>query len=118
MGAMHFTCGSIATRLEIDPSSAEIMPSPMLRTGYHCHMLRDCFSVRISGIAVLVCLAGCAGQDGEMPFTLIGQPKPAVAGPGHCEGAQDCATRRRNLIKNANRDWSGVRQTADRYSNG
>jgi hypothetical protein len=115
---MHFTCGSIATRPEIDPSSAEIMPGPMLVTGYHCHMLWDCFSVRISGIAALVCLAGCVGPVDEVPFTLIGQPKPPITDLDVCDTAQDCAARLRNLVKNANRDWIGVPQSADGYSNG
>src|SRR5262245_12204765 len=84
-------------------------------TGYHCHMLWDCFSGRISGIAALVCLAGCAGPVDEVPFTLIGQPKPTVADPDLCDAAQDCAAR---LVKNANRDWIGVPQSADGYSNG
>jgi hypothetical protein len=81
-------------------------------------MVWDCFSVRISGIAALVCLAGCAAQDGEMPFTLIGQPKPAVADPDVCGTAQDCAARLRNLVKTPNRDWIGVPQSPDGYSNG
>ena len=72
----------------------------------------------MSGIAVLVCLAGCAGPVDEVPFTLIGQPKPAVADPDACDTAQDCAARLRNLVKNANRDWIGVPQSADGYSNG
>ena len=72
----------------------------------------------MSGIAVLVCLAGCAGPVDEVPFTLIGQPKPAVADPDACDTAQDCAARLRNLVKNANRDWIGVPQTAEGYSNG
>jgi hypothetical protein len=33
MAALHFTCGSIATRPEIGPSSAEIVPSPMHLAG-------------------------------------------------------------------------------------
>src|SRR5262249_50871450 len=81
-------------------------------------MLWNCFSVRISGMAVLICLAGCASQDGEMPFTLIGQPKPAVADPDLCDAAQDCAAHLRNLVKNTNRDWIGVPQSAAGYSNG
>ena len=70
------------------------------------------------GIAALLCLAGCAGPVDEVPFTLIGQPKPAVADPEVCDTAQDCAVRLRNLVKNANRDWIGVPQSADGYSNG
>src|SRR5215471_13328074 len=81
-------------------------------------MVRDCFSVRMSAIAALVCLAGCAGPVDEVPFTLIGQPKPALADPDVCDTAQDCAARLRNLVKNANRDWIGVPQSADGYSNG
>jgi hypothetical protein len=82
-------------------------------------MVWDWFGVRISGIAALVCcLAGCAGQDGEMPFTLIGQPKAAVADPDVCNTAQDCAAHLRNLVKGPNRDWIGVPQSADGYSNG
>jgi len=81
-------------------------------------MVWDCFRVRISGIAALVCLAGCTGQDGEVPFTLIGQPKPAVADPDVCETSHDCAARLSNLVKNPNRDWIGVPQSADGYSNG
>jgi len=30
---MHFTCGSIATRPEIDPSSVGIVPGPMRLVG-------------------------------------------------------------------------------------
>src|SRR5262245_32813803 len=81
-------------------------------------MVWNCFSVWISGIAALVCLAGCSGQDGEIPFTLIGEPKPAVADPDVCDTAQDCAVRVRNLVKSPNRDWIGVPQSADGYSNG
>jgi hypothetical protein len=81
-------------------------------------MVWNCLSVWISGIAALVCLAGCAGQDDEMPFTLIGQTKPAVADPDRCDTAQDCAARLRNLVKDANRNWIGVPQSADGYSNG
>jgi hypothetical protein len=85
--------------------------------GYH-RLMVGCFSVRMSGIAALVCLAGCTGPVDEIPFTLIGQPKPAVADPDVCDTAQDCAVRLRNLVKNANRDWIGVPQSADGYSNG
>src|SRR5262245_50585595 len=81
-------------------------------------MARDCFSVRRSGIAALVCLAGCAGPVDEVPFTLIGQPKPAVADPDVCDTAQDCSARLRNLVMNADRNWIGVPQSADGYSNG
>src|SRR5215468_11650714 len=81
-------------------------------------MVRDCFSVRMAGIAALVCLAGCAGPVDEVPFTLIGQPKPAVTDPDICDTAQDCAARLGSLVKNANRDWIGVPQSADGYSNG
>jgi len=72
----------------------------------------------MGGIAALVCLAGCAGPVDEVPFTLIGQPKPAVADPDICDTAQDCAARLGSLVKNANRDWIGVPQSADGYSNG
>jgi hypothetical protein len=72
----------------------------------------------MSGIAALVCLAGCAGPVDEVPFTLIGQPKPAVADPDICDTAQDCAAHLKNLVKNGNRDWIGVPQSADGYSNG
>lgn len=75
-------------------------------------------SIRITGIAALVCLAGCTGPVDEAPFTLIGQPKPAVADPDECDTPQDCAVRLRNLVKDANRDWIGVPQSADGYSNG
>jgi hypothetical protein len=81
-------------------------------------MVRRCFSVWISGIAALVCLAGCTGPVDEVPFTLMGQPKPAVADPDVCDKPQDCAVRLRNLVKDANRDWIGVPQSADGYSNG
>ena len=81
-------------------------------------MVRDCFSVRMTGIAALVCLAGCAGPVDEVPFTLIGQPKPTAADSDVCDTAQDCAAHLRDLVKNANRDWIGVPQSADGYSNG
>src|SRR5262249_55663590 len=81
-------------------------------------MVWNCFSVRIAGIAALVCLAGCAGQDLEAPFTLIGQPTPAVADPDVCGTPEDCAAGLRNLVKNPNRGWIGVPQSADGYSNG
>src|SRR5215475_11488942 len=81
-------------------------------------MVRDCFSVRMSAIAALVCLAGCAGPVDEVPFTLIGQPKPTATDSDVCDTAQDCAARLRNLVKSTNRDWIGVPQSADGYSNG
>ena len=66
----------------------------------------------------LVCLPGCAGPDGEVPFTLIGQRKPAVVDPDVCGTPQDCGARLSNLVKNPNGDRIGVPQSADAYSNG
>jgi hypothetical protein len=81
-------------------------------------MTWNCFGVRISGLVALVCVAGCAGQELEAPFTLTAQPTPTVADPDVCGTPQDCAAHLRNLVKSPNRDWIGVPQSADGYSSG
>jgi len=77
-------------------------------------------SIRMSGLVALLCLAGCAGQEGETPFgfPFFSNSKPPVADRDACGSPQDCSARLKTLIKNPNREWIGVPQSADGYANG
>ena len=43
---------------------------------------------------------------------------PPVADPDACSTPQDCAAHLKRLVKEPNRDWVGVPQSPDGYSNG
>jgi hypothetical protein len=81
-------------------------------------MMWGCSCVRVSGITALLILAGCATQEGEMLFSFAGESKPPAADPDACGTPQDCAAHLKRLVKESNRDWIGVPQSPDGYSNG
>ena len=46
------------------------------------------------------------------------ESKPPVADPDACGTPKDCAAHLKHLVKDSNRDWIGVPQSPDGYSNG
>ena len=46
------------------------------------------------------------------------ESNPPVGDPDACGTPQDCAAHLKRLVKDPNRDWIGVPQSADGYSNG
>jgi hypothetical protein len=78
------------------------------------------FRVWMSGFALVLCLAGCAGQDSGLPFAFSfgGEGKPLATDQDACGTPQDCSERLKRLVKSPNREWIGVPQSADEYANG
>lgn len=75
--------------------------------------------VRVSGITALLFLSGCATQDGAILFSFsAAEANPPVADPDTCGTPKDCAAHLKRLVKDSNRDWIGVPQSPDGYSNG
>jgi hypothetical protein len=74
----------------------------------------------MSGVAVVLSLAGCASEQGGVPFAslLAGEPAPLATAPDTCATLRDCSERLKSLVKNPNREWIGVPQSADEYSDG
>src|SRR5438034_1239495 len=75
--------------------------------------------IRVSGMTAFLFLSGCATQDGTMLFSF-GAPEsnPPAADSDACGTPQDCAAHLKRLVKEPNRDWIGVPQSPDGYSNG
>ena len=65
------------------------------------------FRVWMSDVALVLCLAGCAGQDSGLPFAFSfgGEGKPLAADQDACGTPQDCSERLKRLVKNPNREW-------------
>lgn len=75
--------------------------------------------MRASGFAALLLLAGCAALEGGAVFSFgTAEPNPPVADPDACGSPQDCAAQLKQLVKDPKREWVGVPQSADGYSNG
>jgi hypothetical protein len=70
-------------------------------------------------VAVVICLVGCASEEGGMPFAFsFAGGNPLVATLDACVTPQDCSERLKNLVNNPNREWIGVPQSAEDYANG
>jgi hypothetical protein len=79
--------------------------------------VRSC--VIFGSMAVVLSLAGCASEEGGMPFAFsFAGGSPLGAASDACTTPQDCSERLKSLVNNPNREWVGAPQSAEDYANG